>query len=202
MAVTIPFVSGRYVSDMYAILTPPMVAHRGFPRGSESEYAHTLGDHRAGRTARTVRKAVQLALACVLVLVLAAGTGCKAGAPSVSAESVRVTLGGVEVLCAVADDRAERSLGLQGRESLAAGEGMLFVFDGVTERTFAMKDVSFPIDVVFVGTDMLISAIEPLDPGDTRLVTSPGPCPYVVELSQGWAADQGIAIGDALVVIR
>ena len=59
-----------------------------------------------------------------------------------------------------------------------------------------MLDVSFPIDVVFVGEDERISAIEPLDPGDTGLVVSPGPCRYVVELPQGWADENGVAVGD------
>ncbi len=111
------------------------------------------------------------------------------------AQPPAVTLDGVEVSVIVADDAGERSQGLQGYGPLAEGEGMLFIFDDSAPRTFAMKGVTFPIDVVFIDEDLAVSAIEPLDPGDTGLVTSPGPCPYVIELPQGWAAAEGITVG-------
>ena len=126
---------------------------------------------------------------CALLAALL--TGCAASARST------VTLGGTEVQVLVADDDDERSRGLQGYDPLPEGEGMLFVYDDAVVRTFAMKQVAFPIDVLFVGEDLTITAIEPLDPGDMRLVSSPGPCRYVVELPQGWAGEQGIAVGDA-----
>lgn len=107
-----------------------------------------------------------------------------------------VSLDGVTIDVIVADDAGEYSRGLQGYEPLDEGEGMLFVFADVAPRTFAMKEVSFPIDVLFVAEDGTVSAIEPLDPGDLHLVTSPSPSLYVVELPQGWAAENGIAIGD------
>lgn len=111
-----------------------------------------------------------------------------------------IQLDGVTIEVEIADDDAERSWGLQGHEPLRAGEGMLFVFDDDAARTFAMKDVDFPIDVVFFDDTLRVSAIEPLDPGDTRLVSSPGPSPYVLELPQGWAEEQAIDIGDVLEV--
>jgi hypothetical protein len=76
---------------------------------------------------------------------------------------------------------------------------MLFVFPDPAIRTFAMKDVTFPIDVLFIGVDSKVSAVEPLDPGDGLPVSSPGPCIYVIELPQGWAAEQGIGVGSELV---
>lgn len=130
----------------------------------------------------------------VLALLTCALSGC---APM---RETLVTLDGIEVQVEVADNPAERSRGLQGHDQLVAGEGMLFIFEDAAPRTFAMKDVSFPIDVVFIAEDGTVSAIEPLDPGDTRLVSSPGPCRYVVELPQGWAAREGIVVGSAFEV--
>lgn len=147
---------------------------------------------------RSTRWAVWLVSAFRVVNVVAAAALVLAGcAPALND---KVTLGGIEVQVHVADDAQERSRGLQGYHSLEAGTGMLFVFDSVAPRTFAMKEVSFPIDVVFFAEDNTVSAIEPLDPGDTRLVTSPGPSPYVIELPQAWAADHGIAVGSTLEV--
>lgn len=134
---------------------------------------------------KPVRLLFVLAL-CQLVLV-----GCSAE------PSKTITLGTAEVRVFVVDGATERSEGLQGYEPLADGTGMLFVFMDGRTHTFAMKDVSFPIDVVFIGEDLRVSAVEPLDPGDTRHVTSPGPAPFVVELPQGWAEEQGVGVGSA-----
>lgn len=134
---------------------------------------------------------VRVIVWCVVLAALVAG--CSADARQV------IRLDGVEVRVRVADGDDERSRGLQGYDALPDGEGMLFVWDDAAVRTFAMKEVDFAIDVVFIGDDLTVAAIEPLDPGDTHLVSSPGPCGYVVELPQGWAAGQGIAVGDEFV---
>jgi len=148
-------------------------------------------------------------LAFVSVLVLGFALGCAlsacatasstAVAPA-SAPPAIVTLGGESVRAYVADDPDERSRGLQGYAPLADGEGMVFVYADNDIRVFAMKDVTFPIDVVFIAEDMTVSAIEPLDPDETRTVSSPGPSRYVVELPQGWAAENGIVAGSIFSV--
>ncbi|MDP2299901.1 MAG: DUF192 domain-containing protein [Coriobacteriia bacterium] len=121
-------------------------------------------------------------------------TGCAA-----PAERAVVALDGIEIRVEIAEKPGDRSRGLQGHEPLAPGEGMLFVFEDAGVRTFAMKEVTFPIDVVFIGQDLTVSAIEPLSPGESRLAISPGPSAYVVELPQGWAAGLGIGVGSEFV---
>lgn len=129
----------------------------------------------------------------VLSLIALAGL---LGACTPTPPDAPVTLDGVPVEVVVADDMDEWTRGLQGYESLEDGEGMLFDFGSAASRTFVMRDVSFPIDVVFIAEDETVSAIEPLDPGDARLVTSPSPSAYVIELPQGWADENGIGVGD------
>jgi uncharacterized membrane protein (UPF0127 family) len=130
------------------------------------------------------------------LVAVTAATGC-VGSPD---ERIEVRLDGVPVEVVVAERAAERLRGLQGSDPLGEGEGMLFVWEESGSRTFAMKDVSFPIDVIFFDESLRVSAIEPLDPGDTRRVTSPGPAPYVLETAQGWAEAAGITVGDTLDV--
>lgn len=138
-----------------------------------------------------LRWPVRVAAVLVLSMVM---TGC-----AMSAERAVVVLDGIEVRVEIAENPGDRSRGLQDHEPLAPGEGMLFVFEDAGVRTFAMKEVSFPIDVVFIGQDLTVSAIEPLSPGESRLATSPGPSAYVVELPQGWAAERGIGVGSGFV---
>lgn len=136
------------------------------------------------------------------LIAVAVQAGCAPVDPAPPEERMTTMLGGIEVRVTLADDADERSRGLQGHEPLEPGEGMLFVFTDSAIRTFAMKEVAFPIDVVFIGRDLTVSAIEPLEPGDERLVRSPGPSSYVIELPQGWAAENGIVIGSAFVPPR
>lgn len=84
------------------------------------------------------------------------------------------TLGTVDAR--VADTPRERCVGLSETASLAPDEGMVFVFGGVADRTFVMRDMAFPLDIIFVGEDRRVTRVvsapteEPPTPG-----TRPGP---------------------------
>jgi uncharacterized membrane protein (UPF0127 family) len=124
-----------------------------------------------------------------------------AGCADDASDTTLVRLDGVPIDVVVADTSAEHLRGLQGAESLEDGEGMLFVWEEPAVRTFAMKDVSFPIDVIFFDESQNVTAIEPLDPGDEHRVTSPSPTRYVLETPQGWAERIGITVGEPLVIV-
>ncbi len=49
----------------------------------------------------------------------------------------------------VADDPQERATGLMHRETMAAGAGMLFVYDVEEEVGFWMENTLIPLDMVF-----------------------------------------------------
>ena len=110
---------------------------------------------------------------CVLAMAMAPGT---AVCPSVRAT---VTLDGVEVR-RDSGRRSRRGQSWACRATTSArrgrGHALRLRRRGVP-RTFAMKQVAFPIDVLFIAEDGTVSAIESLDPGDMRLVTSPSPSP-------------------------
>jgi uncharacterized membrane protein (UPF0127 family) len=75
-------------------------------------------------------------------------------APNVLYRNVRI---GEKVIKAeVRDTDAGRSLGLSGKESLKANEGMLFIFDTPTTYGFWMKDMKFAIDIVWLDPNKRI----------------------------------------------
>jgi uncharacterized membrane protein (UPF0127 family) len=154
------------------------------------------GARSADKRCASRRRVTVARLTATALITAVVATGCS-GSPE---ERLEIRLDGVPVEVVVAETAAERLRGLQGSDPLGDGEGMLFVWEESGSRTFAMKDVSFPIDVIFFDESLQVSAIEPLDPGDTRRVTSPGPAPYVLETAQGWADEAGISIGDTLDV--
>ena len=97
----------------------------------------------------------------------------------------------------------EQSRGLSGRAELAAGSGMLFVWDQESRRTFWMPDMNFPLDLVWINGDCAVVEITrdapPQAPGQSRdelpRYTVEG-VRYVLEINAGESALQGVNPGD------
>ena len=60
----------------------------------------------------------------------------------------------------VADTLNEREKGLSGKQSLEINKGMLFIFEKETLSGFWMKDMNFPIDIIWIDKNMRIIGIE------------------------------------------
>lgn len=135
-----------------------------------------------------MRRSGAIAASIVLGLLLGACTGTG---------STSAVLGGQKLRLYIADTDEERAAGLKGFDGLAGGEAMLFIYPDSKPRTFVMREVAFPIDVVFISDSGLVAAIEPLDPGESRTVDSPGPSRYVLELPREWADAHSIQVGAA-----
>jgi hypothetical protein len=105
------------------------------------------------------------------------------------------TLGTIQAR--VADDPQERFTGLSDTTSLAPNEGMLFVFEREDDRAFVMRDMDFPLDIVFVDADGHITDIAhaPVE-NDTPLTRYTGRAKWVVEVNRGWTTDHDVSVGD------
>lgn len=108
-------------------------------------------------------------------------------------------LGRVDAM--VADDRTERYTGLSDTEELDRDEGMVFVYRVTADRTFVMRDMDFPLDIVFVAGDGTITEIAhaPVE-DDSELTQYTGRARWVVEVNRGWTTDHGVAVGDEVRV--
>ena len=71
-----------------------------------------------------------------------------------------VTIAGQRIVVDVALDDEGRQRGLGGRASIADDEGMLFVFDQPDKYSFWMKDMNFPIDIIWIGENMQVVAVK------------------------------------------
>lgn len=108
-------------------------------------------------------------------MVLLAGCSGEAAPPPASApdERVSATLGGVDLRLEVADDSAERAVGLMGRTSVPPGTGMLFRYEAPVQARFYMFRVTVPLKAVFVREGTVVSSVV-MDP---CLLTDPAACP-------------------------
>lgn len=63
---------------------------------------------------------------------------------------INLKLGEKIIKAEVVFSSSAKFLGLSGRDSLGEDEAMLFVFDDLGDRTFVMRNMNFPIDIVFI----------------------------------------------------
>src|SRR3989344_9477865 len=75
-------------------------------------------------------------------------------------KTVALDIRGASITAELAETIFERSRGLSGRQSLGADEGMLFLFDTVEPHTMWMKDMAFPIDILWIKNGRVVDLEE------------------------------------------
>lgn len=160
----------------------------------------------------------RLALCAMLALL----AGCQANSVRVDApagsetgeQSTEGTLprgrlsfeGGPEISIEIASTMENIRLGLSYRESLCESCGLYFVFPDENIRTFWMRQMRFPIDIIWInhGKVIGVAADTQPEPGvpESQLATyhSPQPVRNVLEVPAGFAARHGIGAGTRVKV--
>ena len=102
----------------------------------------------------------------------------------------------------VADTLKKRSLGLGKRTSLKKGWGMLFVFEEKKTHRFWMKDMQFPLDIIWLDNHRIVHIIHNAKPANFRdkpeVMTSLVPVNFVLEIAAGRATKLGLKTGQRL----
>ncbi|OHA99929.1 MAG: hypothetical protein A3H52_02555 [Candidatus Zambryskibacteria bacterium RIFCSPLOWO2_02_FULL_39_26] len=98
----------------------------------------------------------------------------------------------------VVDTNYLLSKGLSGRMSLDEDQGMLFVFQKPDKYGFWMKDMLFPIDIIWFDQNFKIIHVEKSVSPQTypKIFTPESNSLYVLEISAGQVQKLGIQIGD------
>ena len=97
----------------------------------------------------------------------------------------------------------EKQKGLMYRNKLDVGKGMLFVYTKPVNSAFWMKNMRFPIDIIFIGNDLMIKHIEEKVPPCKEKKACPSlppsePIQYVLEVPGGYTKLFKIRPGDHL----
>ncbi|MFA5997753.1 MAG: DUF192 domain-containing protein [Candidatus Paceibacterota bacterium] len=114
----------------------------------------------------------------------------------------RVFLLGQEVKVLIADTPALQERGLSGHSALIENEGMLFVFPVSNRTGFWMKNMLFPIDIIwFDGNRRVVDAWENAQPSSYPEIRAPrSDAQYVLEVRAGFYRNHNIRLGDVLEV--
>ncbi len=94
-------------------------------------------------------------------------------------------------LVGIMDTNELRAKGLMGHDPLSEEEAMLFVFPKPIQSSFWMKNMTFPIDIVWFNSEKRIVCVEKKVPPCNTENCPTYPCnskaKYVIELSSGFA---------------
>ncbi|GAH70935.1 unnamed protein product, partial [marine sediment metagenome] len=107
-----------------------------------------------------------------------------------------VTIGDNQWSVNVANTSSELIAGLSGVVSLAAGTGMLFVLPARQVATIQTEQMLFPLDIIFIKDDTVLSIAGNISPG--YLVEEATPCDMFLEVNAGEAAL--VEVGDVVII--
>lgn len=121
-----------------------------------------------------------------------------------------VEIAGQNIKVDLALTETEQTQGLSGRQNLAQNEGMLFIFNKPGKYLFWMKDMNFPIDIIWLApfSDKSNSkakvvyikknARPELFPETYGPGANDEKAEYVLEVSAGFAEKNNLKIGDSV----
>ena len=119
-----------------------------------------------------------------------------------------IRIGGSDISVELARTSAEQARGLGGRSTLGAYSGMLFIFSDPTIPGFWMKDMNFPIDIIWISENRIIGVVENADPqigaaeSELKVYTPPSSVDSVIELHAGAFKASHARVGDEVDTSR
>ena len=106
-----------------------------------------------------------------------------------------VTIQEIPVQAEVVSTPEKLYLGLSHRPELPEGQGMLFVMGTARHHVFCMRDMRFPLDIIWIADGRVAGLHKGLSPGDQGNFRAPVPVTLVLEVPGGFADRYGIEVG-------
>jgi len=112
--------------------------------------------------------------------------------------SGQLAIGGQYYTVSVMRTEAEREKGLSGTNDLPADQAMLFAFPRDNTWGMWMKDMNYPIDMVWLdSTGAVVYAVKDAQPSSyPKIFQNVTPARYVIELPSGTIERTGISMNN------
>ena len=99
----------------------------------------------------------------------------------------------------------EKEIGLSKQKSLPANKGMLFIFDQPDYYSFWAKKMQFPIDIIFISGNLIVSISPDVHPPkneseDLPIIRPKEPSDLVLEINAGLSKKYKFNVGDAVKI--
>ena len=151
-----------------------------------------------------IRKNLRLITVLVLAVVVVAAFAVASGSgdcTKVYRNDDQVTISGKVFETEVTKSPQEMQKGLGDRECIGDNQAMLFNFGRQGQYGIWMKDMKFPIDVLWINSDKKIVAIEknftPETYPENAINEKDKPASYVLEVEAGTADELGLKLGSS-----
>lgn len=97
----------------------------------------------------------------------------------------------------------EHETGLSKTQSLSEDQGMIFLFEKPEYYSFWMKNMKFPVDIIYINNDKIVTiknnAAPPKNNEENLIIYTPtGPSDKVLEIQAGLSEKYGFKIGDTV----
>lgn len=118
-----------------------------------------------------------------------------------SFEKEKILIKNAVFLGYVADSEEKRAQGLSGKKFLPSNTAMLFEFDKPDTHGIWMKDMLFPIDIIWLDHNkMIVNLLSNAEPGSyPHVYYPPKNSLYVLEVRAGLIKDKGLKLGDEIL---
>ena len=147
-------------------------------------------------------KNLRLAISLLILVAVVAGAALIIDLSGTSTCGFRddktVTINGQKLKVEVASTDAARVQGLSGRQCIGQSEAMLFIFNQSGYYQFWMKDMNFPIDIIWISSAHKAIALErKAQPSSypEKFVNQDAPAQYVLEMAAGRSTSLGMTQG-------
>ena len=115
-------------------------------------------------------------------------------------KTTEIKIAGKTFSAEVADNPLTRSRGLMYR---TVPSPMLFVFPSPTTDGFWMKNVKFPLDIIWIDSDKKIIGTDRMEPCASepcKTYSPPAPMKYALEMPAGFAEKNKIKVGGVIEI--
>lgn len=127
------------------------------------------------------------------------------GTLSLFRKTPTITIGDRSFKVTVASSQQEREIGLSGTNSLQQDQGMLFLFEKPDFYPFWMRNMKFPIDIIYIKNDTIVTiksnAAPPEDNRENPIIYTPTePADKVLEIQAGLSEKYNFKNGDKVTI--
>jgi hypothetical protein len=115
--------------------------------------------------------------------------------------AIRLKINNTIINLELAESEQEHYLGLSHRQYLEEGSGMLFLFNNKEKKSFVMRDMNFPLDIIFIDDNLVTDVYKNISFEKDKqniLYGSSQKINKALEVNAGFCDKYNIKVGDVL----